>query len=130
MDAPVAGKIVEINGPIVTVHLPRVLNGEQVRIGRLGLVGEVIGRNGTQAVVQVYESTESLRPGEDAEALGHGLLEALDLGPEDEVLTLEHARHRLHELLLEGSVLCCEIEERDLHACASAASLMPLPSGR
>ena len=79
VDRPAAGKIVEINGPIVTVHLPRVLNGEQVRIGRLGLVGEVIGRDGAQAVVQVYESTESLRPGEDAEALGHPL--AVELGP-------------------------------------------------
>ncbi len=79
MDKRVAGKIVEINGPIVTVRLPRVLNGEQVRIGKLGLVGEVIGRDGEQAVVQVYESTESVRPGEDAEPLGHPL--AVELGP-------------------------------------------------
>ena len=78
MDKRVVGKIVEINGPIVTVRLPRVLNGEQVRIGKLGLVGEVIGRDGDQAVVQVYESTESVRPGEDAEPLGHPL--SVELG--------------------------------------------------
>ena len=35
------GTILEINGPIVTVRLPGVHNGEQVRIGRLGLYGEV-----------------------------------------------------------------------------------------
>lgn len=73
------GRVLEINGPIATVHLPGVLNGEQVRIGRLGLVGEVIGRSGEEAIVQVYESTESVRPGEAAEPLGHPL--SVELGP-------------------------------------------------
>lgn len=73
------GRIIEVNGPIATVHLPGVLNGEQVRIGKLGLVGEVIARSGEEAVVQVYESTESVRPGESAEPLGHPL--AVELGP-------------------------------------------------
>jgi V/A-type H+-transporting ATPase subunit A len=73
------GRITEVNGPIVTVELPHVRNGEQVRIGSLGLIGEVIARQEEQAVVQVYESTESLRPGERAEALGHPL--AVELGP-------------------------------------------------
>ena len=36
------GTILEINGPIVTIQLPGVHNGEQVRIGSLGLYGEVI----------------------------------------------------------------------------------------
>ena len=73
------GSIVEVNGPIVTVKLPGVLNGEQVRVGKLGLVGEVIGREAERAIVQVYESTESLCPGEEAEALGHPL--SVELGP-------------------------------------------------
>lgn len=73
------GRVLEINGPIATVHLPGVLNGEQVRIGRLALVGEVIGRSGEEAIVQVYESTESVRPGEVAEPLGHPL--SVELGP-------------------------------------------------
>lgn len=79
MDKPQAGEIVDINGPIVTVRLPGVPNGGQVRIGKLGLVGEVIGRDGDQALVQVYESTESVRPGEIAESLGHPL--SVELGP-------------------------------------------------
>ena len=37
------GVIREINGPIVTVTLPGVRNGEQVRIGKLGLVGMMVG---------------------------------------------------------------------------------------
>ena len=73
------GRIIEVNGPIVTVSLPNVLNGEQVRIGTLGLVGEVIARSGDEAVVQVYESTESVCPGEEVVALGHPL--AVELGP-------------------------------------------------
>ncbi len=73
------GEIIEINGPIVTVQLPAVRNGEQVRIGAIGLLGEVIGLDGERAVVQVYESTESVKPGETAEALGHPL--SVELGP-------------------------------------------------
>lgn len=73
------GEIIEINGPIVTVRLPGVLNGEQIRIGALGLVGEVIARENDRAVVQMYEATEGLRPGEAAEALGHPL--SVELGP-------------------------------------------------
>ncbi len=79
MASGAAGKIVEVNGPIVTVRLPRLLIGEQVRVGELALVGEVIGRDGEHAVVQVYESTESLRPGQSAIPLGHPL--AVELGP-------------------------------------------------
>ncbi len=73
------GSIVEINGPIVEVELPGVRTGEQVRVGEMALIGEVIGRRGERAIVQVYEATDSLRPGEEARALGHPL--AAELGP-------------------------------------------------
>ena len=56
------GSVVEINGPLVTARLPGVVNGEQVRIGKLGLTGEVIGRDSDNATIQVYETTESVRP--------------------------------------------------------------------
>jgi len=74
-----SGEIVEINGPIVTIKLPGVRNSEQVRIGQLGLIGEVISLDGQHAIVQVYESTESLKPGESVQALGHPL--SVELGP-------------------------------------------------
>ena len=51
------GEIVEIDGPLVTLRLPGVLNGEQVRVGHLDLVGEVIGRDRDLAVAQIYELT-------------------------------------------------------------------------
>ena len=73
------GEVVEVNGPIVTINQPGVRNGEQVRIGELGLIGEVIHLREENALVQVYESTESLRPGEQVEGLGHPL--SVELGP-------------------------------------------------
>ncbi len=73
------GEILDVNGPILTLRLPQVLIGEQVRVGRLGLVGEVIARDEDRATVQVYEATEGLRPGEPGEALGHPL--SVELGP-------------------------------------------------
>ncbi len=79
MNAAGPGRIVEVNGPIVTVNLPQVTIGEQVRVGELALVGEVIERDGERAVVQIYESTESLAPGQTAIPLGHPL--AAELGP-------------------------------------------------
>jgi V/A-type H+-transporting ATPase subunit A len=73
------GRIQEINGPIVTVELTGLRNGEQVRIGEIGLIGEVIALDGPRALVQAYESTEGLRPGEPVHGLGHPL--AVELGP-------------------------------------------------
>jgi V/A-type H+-transporting ATPase subunit A len=72
-------EILEINGPILTVLLPEAVIGEQVRVGAIGLLGEVIGRDGHEATVQVYEVTDGLRPGEPIEALGHPL--SVELGP-------------------------------------------------
>ena len=73
------GEVVEVNGPIVTIRQPGVRNGDQVRIGSLELIGEVIHLRREDALVQVYESTESLRPGEEVVGLGHPLM--VELGP-------------------------------------------------
>jgi V/A-type H+-transporting ATPase subunit A len=74
-----SGNIREINGPILRIHLPGGRNGEQVRIGSLDIVGEIIALEGDDAIVQAYESTEGLRPGEPVEGLGHPL--TVELGP-------------------------------------------------
>jgi V/A-type H+-transporting ATPase subunit A len=73
------GKVIEVNGPLVTIQQDNIRNGEQVRIGKLGLVGEVISLFQDRALVQVYETTESLHPGEDVEGLGKPL--SVELGP-------------------------------------------------
>jgi len=74
-----AGKLIYINGPLVQAEIKEACIGEQVRIGKLNLMGEVIGREGKIALIQVYENTESLTPGEQVEALGHPL--SVELGP-------------------------------------------------
>jgi V/A-type H+/Na+-transporting ATPase subunit A len=74
-----AGKLTQINGPLVQAELNQACIGEQVRIGKLNLMGEVIGREGNIALIQVYENTDSLIPGEEVEALGHPL--SVELGP-------------------------------------------------
>lgn len=74
-----SGQILEINGPILRIQLPRVRSGEQVRLGELGLTGEVIGLEGDTALVQAYEPTDGLRPGEPVQGLGHPL--SVELGP-------------------------------------------------
>ena len=73
------GHIREINGPILRIHMPGGRNGEQVRIGSLNIVGEIIALEGDDAIVQAYESSEGLRPGEAVEGLGHPL--TVELGP-------------------------------------------------
>ena len=61
----VDGIISRISGPVV---LASGLEGAQmfdvVRIGELGLVGEIIRLEGNKATIQVYEDTTGLRPGE------------------------------------------------------------------
>jgi V/A-type H+-transporting ATPase subunit A len=73
------GQILEINGPLVRLELLQSFIGEQVRVGKLGLVGEVISREGDTALAQMYENTEGLRPGEAADGLGYPL--SVELGP-------------------------------------------------
>lgn len=72
-------RVLQVNGPLVTAHLPGTPTGEQVRLGTLNLTGEIIAREGDNAVVQVYENTESLRPGDPIEPLGYPL--SVELGP-------------------------------------------------
>ncbi len=73
------GEVIEVNGPIVSIRHPGIRNGEQVKIGKLGLLGEVIHLREDQALVQVYESTESVRPGEEVVGLEQPL--SVELGP-------------------------------------------------
>lgn len=73
------GRILEINGPLVKLQLPQTVIGEQVRVGHIGLIGEVIGRDGDSALAQLYEDTAGLRPGEAADGLGWPL--SVELGP-------------------------------------------------
>jgi V/A-type H+-transporting ATPase subunit A len=73
-------KIKEINGPVVKVKEAKGLSmNEMVRVGKMKLVGEVIGIDGDLATVQVYEETSMLQPLEPVE--GTGKMLSVMLGP-------------------------------------------------
>ena len=69
-----------ISGPVLraTTRVPFHLN-EAVKVGQLQLLGEVIRINGREAVIQVYEDTTGLRPGDPVTATGAPL--SVKLGP-------------------------------------------------
>ena len=79
MKRTIDGIVTAINGPLVSLRVPGLINGEQVRIGELGIIAEVIGLQGDTALAQSYEPTERLRPGDPVERTGHPL--AVELGP-------------------------------------------------
>lgn len=69
-----------INGPVVTVaHAKAFSMQEMVFVGNERLVGEVIGVTEDRTIIQVYESTTGLRPGEPVEPTGHPM--SVTLGP-------------------------------------------------
>ncbi len=78
--AGITGKLVRISGPMVAADgMTGVSMGEIVRVGKLGLMGEVIRIDGDVAYAQVYEDTSGMYLGEPVEALGAPL--SIELGP-------------------------------------------------
>jgi V/A-type H+-transporting ATPase subunit A len=77
---PIIGEISRIVGPVVVAK--NVLGAqmyELVRVGELGLMGEIIKIEGDRATIQVYEETTGLRPGEKVICTGRAL--SVELGP-------------------------------------------------
>ena len=58
------GVIYRISGPVVTATGIDARMYEVVRVGHEKLMGEVIEIHGEQSVIQVYEDTSGIRPGE------------------------------------------------------------------
>jgi len=74
------GIVSRISGPVVLASgLESAQMFDVVRIGELGLVGEIIRLEGNKATVQVYEDTTGLRPGEKVINTKRPL--SLQLGP-------------------------------------------------
>jgi V/A-type H+-transporting ATPase subunit A len=74
------GRIISINGQVVKATGPSAFKMlEAVRVGGLGLIGEVIKVNSEVATIQVYEVTTGLRVGEPVEPTGRPL--SITLGP-------------------------------------------------
>ena len=73
------GSIYRISGPVVTVTGIDAKMYDVVRVGDEGLMGEVIELHGEKAVIQVYEDTSGIRPGEPVTNTGDTL--SVSLGP-------------------------------------------------
>ena len=74
------GKITRVSGPVVVAKgVSGARMYELARVGEEELVGEVVELRGSIAVIQVYEDTSGLRPGEDVKLSGRPL--SVELGP-------------------------------------------------
>jgi V/A-type H+/Na+-transporting ATPase subunit A len=72
--------VARVSGPVVLVDgLAGAKMYDVVRVGSLGLVGEIIRLVGGTATVQVYEDTTGIRPGDPVESTGQAL--SVELGP-------------------------------------------------
>ena len=91
------GVIYRISGPVVTATGMNAAMYDVVRVGHEGLMGEVIELHGEKAVIQVYEDTSGIRPGEPvlnteetlSVSLGPGLLTQIYDGIQRPLATLE-----------------------------------------
>lgn len=74
------GEIIEVSGPVVIGDGMRGAEmHEMARVGKEGLVGEIIELEEDRATLQVYEETSGLKPGEKVEHTGNPL--SVELGP-------------------------------------------------
>ena len=74
------GEVIKVSGPLVVA---RGLSGarmfEMVRVGELGLFGEIIEIKGEEYSIQTYEETEGIGPGQPVVRTGEPL--SVELGP-------------------------------------------------
>jgi V/A-type H+/Na+-transporting ATPase subunit A len=74
------GVVARVSGPVVVAEgLTGAKMYDVVRVGDLGLVGEIIRLVGDTCTVQVYEDTTGIRPGDKVENTGQAL--SVELGP-------------------------------------------------
>ncbi len=70
----------KVSGPLViATGMLGTKMYDVVRVGKNKLIGEIIQLKGERAIIQVYEDTSGLRPGEEVESTGAQL--SVELGP-------------------------------------------------
>ena len=91
------GYIARISGPLVAAEdMIGTKMYDVVRVGGKGLIGEIIQLRGSRAMVQVYEDTTVLRPGEPVVSTNELL--SVELGPGYEATSSTGLRGRWRAL--------------------------------
>ncbi len=75
----VKGEIYRVSGPVVTAIGLQAKMYDLVKVGNEGLMGEVIQILGPKTIIQVYEETAGIKPGEPCVSTGSSL--SVELGP-------------------------------------------------
>ncbi|MCK5458272.1 MAG: V-type ATP synthase subunit A, partial [Thermoplasmatales archaeon] len=74
------GRIIRISGPVIEADGMRGAKMyDVVKVGEENLIGEIIRLNEDNAIIQVYEDTNGLKPGEKVVITGMPL--SVELGP-------------------------------------------------
>ncbi len=80
MNERIIGQVRRVNGPVIEASgITDAMMLELVRVGEVRLVGEVIKLAGESAIIQVYEDTTGLAPGDNI--YGSGMPLSVELGP-------------------------------------------------
>ncbi len=73
------GEIYRISGPLVVAEGLKARMYDLCKVGEEGLMGEVVGLVGDRVLIQVYEDTSGVKPGDRVENTGMPL--SVELGP-------------------------------------------------
>jgi len=80
MSKKIQGRIIRISGPVIEADGMRGAKMyDVVKVGEENLIGEIIRLNEDNAIIQVYEDTNGLKPGEKVVSTGMPL--SVELGP-------------------------------------------------
>ncbi|MBN2533212.1 MAG: V-type ATP synthase subunit A [Spirochaetales bacterium] len=80
MKERIIGRVKRVNGPvIIAMGITDAMMLELVYVGEIRLVGEIIKLEGDNAVIQVYEDTTGIVPGDNV--YGSGMPLSVELGP-------------------------------------------------
>jgi V/A-type H+-transporting ATPase subunit A len=80
MEERIIGQVRRVNGPVIeAAGVSDAMMLELVRVGEVRLVGEIIKLAGQRAIIQVYEDTTGIAPGDNIYGSGSPL--SVELGP-------------------------------------------------
>lgn len=80
MSERIIGQVGRVNGPVIEAkNITDAMMLELVRVGEVRLVGEIIKLEGDGAVIQIYEDTTGVSPGDNI--YGSGMPLSVELGP-------------------------------------------------